>query len=83
MKNPEFGIHVYNPPGLNMNSAREAAAVGNLSVLSLGALLWWKHELTKDFCQLLSVLFQAWISQCDKISFFCQMHFIRVTFALV
>lgn len=45
MKNPELqsvpieteaafstGIHVYNPPGLNMNFAHEAAAVGNPSV---------------------------------------------------
>lgn len=46
-----------------MNFAREAAAVGNPSVLFLGAPLWWKHELAKDFCQLKSVLFKAWILQ--------------------
>lgn len=67
-----------------MNFAREAAAVGNPAVLFLGALLWWKDELTEDFCQFKSVLFKAWIlEQGDKTSYLCQMHFIGVTFALV
>lgn len=97
MKNPAFqsvpietvpafsvGIHVYDPPGLNVNFACEAAAVGNSSVLFLGALLWWTRELTKGFCQLASVLFKAWILQRgDKTSYLSQMHFVRVTFALV
>lgn len=50
------GIRVYNSQGLSMNFAYEAAAVGNCSALFLAALLWWKHELTKDFCQFISAL---------------------------
>jgi len=78
------GIRVYKSQGLSMNFACEAPAVGNRPALFLGALLWYKHELTKDF-----VSFKVWILQqsgnamWDVTLCSSQMHSFRVAFTLL